>query len=235
MCRMVGLLSAEPGAVGYELLAAPHSLFWLSQNGKQPYRDEGGPHGDGWGFAWRQEGEMRLVKKGKPAFTDPEFGDWASRIKSDLLIAHARKASLPQTVCDNNSHPFRRGEVLFAHNGDIRFPQEGEVDSKLFLDWLEERWDRSEEGLASLLKQARTSFSFTSLTFLMTTGDKLYALREVRDREKYLKYYTLYLKQEPGKVVLASEPLDDGEWNLVENSQLLVVEAPGRVRGMSLR
>jgi len=223
---MVGIVSQAPGPISYELLEAPGSLYWLARNGKQPYTGQRGLHPDGWGLLWRQGG-MRLEKRGRPAGEDPEFVQWASQIESDMVIAHIRKASNPSTVSDQNAHPFSRGDLFLAHNGAVDgLPQENPVDSENLLAWLAGRWDRTEEGLVSLVREAR-GLRHTSLSFLMTDGRALYALRQVTDKPHFLEYYTLFLLETPKKAVVASEPLDGGTWKALANGTLVVL-APGQ-------
>lgn len=231
MCRMVAIFSAWPVDAKYELLEAPHSLWWLSQHGKRWQLPEGrGPHDDGWGLAWREYGEMKLVKRGNPAGGDPLFRDTCGAIITHMLVAHVRKASPGLKVCDENAHPFGYQGLFLAHNGDIAaLPGDAGTDSERFLHYLAPRWDRTPDGLVVVLREAAQQFRHSSLTFLMTDGQRLFAYRETRDRPAYRDYYTLYKKEQAGKTVLASEPLDDSPgWQAVASGTLLMVEAPGR-------
>lgn len=234
MCRMVGIMATHPTSPGYELLTAPRGLLWLSSNGRRFRSPQGGPHGDGWGIAWREGGQMRLAKRGNPAFGDPAFRRQAGGVVSDLVIAHVRKASAGLRVCDENAHPFSYDGVVFAHNGDIDIRGEAGTDSERFLRWLAPRWDRTPAGLVSLLREAR-SLGHDSLTFLLSDGSTLYALRETRERPHYLEYYTLYIKESPQRVVFASEPVDDSPgWQEIGNGTLFMVPAVGKAERVAL-
>ena len=82
-----------------------------------------GPHKDGWGIAWYDGGEVRVVKEAFPA-----AGSACVRfiqdnpIASSLVISHVRKATRGD-VALRNCQPFVRelGGVwhTFAHNGDL--------------------------------------------------------------------------------------------------------------------
>lgn len=235
MCRMVGIIARRPLPVGYELVEAPRSLLWLSRNGQQPYTGRTGTHPDGWGLAWREGEEMKLTKRGTPAGEDPEFVRHAQGLETDLLIAHVRKASPGLKVCLENAHPFSYQGLCLAHNGDIdSLPGDAGTDSERLLRWLAPQWDRSQPGLLRLLQAAR-AFRHTSLSFLMSEGSTLYALRQVRERPRFLAYYTLYLKRTEEKTVVASEPLDDSpEWQAVDNATLLIIEAGGEITRLKL-
>lgn len=228
---MVGVIASRPAPLSYELVAAPRSLLWLSQNGRRfgtrlPLSR--GAHDDGWGIAWRDGGRMCLVKRGSPAGSGAAFRRQAEELSSDLLIAHVRKASAGLKVCDENAHPFSWEGLVFAHNGDIDIQGDAGTDSERFLRWLAPRWDRTPQGLVAVLREA-CSLGHDSLTFLLTDGAALYALRETLEKPHYLEYYTLYIKQTPGRTVFASEPLDDGSgWQEIENGTLFIVPAPGK-------
>ncbi len=227
MCRMVGIISQGAYPVGYELAEAPYSLLWLSGNGWQPYTGKRGPHPDGWGLAWR-EGGMRVEKGGKPAASDPLFTQRAQEIETDLLLAHIRLASVKDTISDANCHPFQEGDLLLAHNGSIEIDGEHPVDSARLLAFLAGHWDRTVDGLVEVIRELR-AFPHTSLSFLLSDGRDLYALRQVDPKPRYLEYYTLYRKGGPGKVVVASEPLDEGPWQPLENGTLLLTRGAGGV------
>ena len=238
MCRMVGIIAKAPVPAAYELLTAPHSLLWLSRNGRR-WRLPGGrgPHDDGWGLAWHENGAMRVEKRGQPAGTDPGFIRVAGEVATDILIGHARKASPGMTISDANAHPFCKDGLVLAHNGDIDLPPDSSgadiIDSQRFLHWIADSWDRTEDGLLRTLQEA-CGFRHTSLSFIMSDGIRLYALRQTKLRAEYLDYYSLYVKHTRDKTTVASEPLDDSPgWSTVDNGTLLILDA-GKQKRLSL-
>jgi len=80
---------------------------------------------EGTGIAWpdTESGKWKHVKKGKDF---QEFLDDKAEVPWDspVLIGHLRRGSPGLMhvggVCDKNAHPFRRGNILLAHNGYIR-------------------------------------------------------------------------------------------------------------------
>ncbi|MGZ8463078.1 MAG: class II glutamine amidotransferase, partial [Candidatus Deferrimicrobiaceae bacterium] len=143
MCRMIGFASVEAQDVAKYVA----SLARFCESGnlvagweKRP----GGNHPDGWGVAWRAGDEMRMVKSGNPAATDPLLSD--VRARTDRFIGHVRYASNPETVCAVNSHPFQALGVTLAHNGTFygQIGAEGDArkvsDTVVFLELLEDRW-----------------------------------------------------------------------------------------------
>jgi predicted glutamine amidotransferase len=82
-----------------------------------------GPHKDGWGIAWYDERDVRLVKEAFPAADSPCVRFIQSNpFVSPFVISHVRKATRGE-VALRNCQPFVRelGGVWhsFAHNGDL--------------------------------------------------------------------------------------------------------------------
>ena len=113
MCRLLGYCSVSPA-----------SLTRLM--GEQELRDFAALsalHGDGWGMGWYHGDQPAARKSVGRADQEPEFGALARRPLSDLGLVHLRWATPGLPVADANTHPFRYGPWLLAHNGAIH-PQE---------------------------------------------------------------------------------------------------------------
>src|SRR6266511_1867127 len=83
-----------------------------------------GPHRDGWGIAFNEGHDFRIIKEAAPASDSAclrfiEGHDFKSRI----VISHIRRASDPTLPSFTNSHPFARElygfSHVFAHNGEV--------------------------------------------------------------------------------------------------------------------
>ena len=191
-------------------------------------RRPGGNHPNGWGVAWRVGDEMRMVKSGKPAATDPLLAD--VRARTDRFIGHVRYASNPETVCAANSHPFQALGVTLAHNGTFygKIGAEGEArkvsDTVVFLELLEDRWvERSLEGLSEtirgILSDRELVGEYSAANLLIAAGDRMFAFRRY---QRNGDYYTMYLKSGEGLTVVASQPLDAGPgWRLLADGELV--------------
>ncbi|MEM3756615.1 MAG: class II glutamine amidotransferase [Candidatus Bathyarchaeia archaeon] len=133
MCRLFGLLSTGfSNAAGY-LLNDPCSLY--AQSKSNPLRLQG----DGWGVGFYVNGSLRVVRSEKPIFEEYErFKSVVESIKSNVIIAHVRRASNPRglprekLVSIENTQPFSYGKYVFAHNGVISVPDEV---AQLLGDW----------------------------------------------------------------------------------------------------
>lgn len=232
MCRMLAFASEEPR----DLTPYLAHLARLSAHGNLVERWEkrpGGNHPDGWGIAFRQGGETRLIRSGEPAASDPSLS--GIRGSTDRFLGHARYADNTETVNKENAHPFLARGIALAHNGTFRgrIGEEAErrkvSDSLVFLESLADCWKNRThaglcEALSTMLGDTELVGAYSAATILIASGKTIFALRDYR---KDADYYTLFLRSEPGLVIVASEPLDDSPgWRLLANGELLELLLP---------
>lgn len=119
-----------------------------------------GPHKDGWGIAWYEDGDIHLAKESLSAASSAGLRHVVNHpFQSDLVLCHIRKAT-QGAVATRNCQPFVRemgGKWhSFAHNGDLagvrascplaekRFTPVGETDSEwafcVLLESLAQLW-----------------------------------------------------------------------------------------------
>ncbi|MEZ5741776.1 MAG: class II glutamine amidotransferase [Burkholderiaceae bacterium] len=94
------------------------SLEEFSRHGGQS-----GPHKDGWGIAWYDAGDVRLLKEPLPAAqSDCIRFVQAHPFEARMAISHIRKATRGE-IAQRNCQPFIRelggAWHSFAHNGDL--------------------------------------------------------------------------------------------------------------------
>lgn len=118
MCRLYGFRANEPTQVECTLLQSQNAL--LKQSRKDALRRS---NADGRGIAY-YDGETPVVERhDAPAFSDPGFAIAAQSATSRTVVAHVRAASVGMPTI-KNTHPFRFGNWVFAHNGTVsRFDQ----------------------------------------------------------------------------------------------------------------
>ncbi len=91
-------------------------------------------NGDGFGLGWYGAGEGPGVYHSvAPAWGDPNLRELAAHTESSLFLAHVR-AAIGSPVQATNCHPFRRGRLLFVHNGFIAGFRELRRDLMLAID-----------------------------------------------------------------------------------------------------
>jgi len=159
-----------------------------------------GPHKDGWGIGWYEEGDIRLVKERDPAASSAcvRFIQ-TNPFSSSLVISHIRKATLG-SVASRNCQPFVRelggAWHCFAHNGDLKgiasarrfraesFRPVGETDSEqafcALMDTLRPLWSSGRVPPLGERAQVVTRFAaelreLGPANFLYCDGDALFA------------------------------------------------------------
>jgi len=214
MCRVLGSVAAEPVSLRHELIEAANPLIRPS-NGD-----------DGWGMAAypRAEGEDATCRRFPTATTHDECADIRARLHS----VHVRKATVGD-LTPENTHPFCLGPYSFAHNGTVRNiahfsdpnlgKTSGQTDSEHLFRLVMHHLDSEDpvEGLRYAMRATIERYPFTSLSFLFSDGEKLYAYR--------LGHCELHWLARPGQLVVASEELTEGErWHSVRQDVLLVLD-----------
>ena len=162
---------------------------------------------DGWGVASFSNG-WRVLRSTTPVFDDPGFS--GIEAEGRIVIAHIRRASNPLNLpieelrAPENIQPYRYGNIVFAHNGTIKIPEEmhpylgefsamvqGKNDSEIYF-WLliknlETAGDLKEVVLRTVAdlndawkdvpeeKKERLKAPYRGLNFVMSDGKKLYA------------------------------------------------------------
>ncbi|MDZ7669519.1 MAG: class II glutamine amidotransferase [Gammaproteobacteria bacterium] len=160
-----------------------------------------GPHDSGWGIAYYEDRDVRLIKAAEPAANS----DWIPflarhSLRSPLVLAHIRRATIGN-VAYANTQPFLRelgGRMhAFAHNGNLpgifrsaelqpgRFRPVGETDSELafcaLLGRLAPLW-QPERAVPTLESRLNVVSEFAGMVralgpanFLYSDGDVLFA------------------------------------------------------------
>ncbi len=221
MCRMLGIAATAPVSPRELLCEAPRSLRELSRE-----------HADGWGLAIRGADGWSIDRETVCAALCARFARLADR-QTRLLIAHVRKATVGPTSIAN-THPFRRGHFVFAHNGTLadvpaiaarcsteRLAEiEGATDSERLFAFILTRIDATgdvERGIALAVRDLHALGNVGSASFLLSCGARLYGHRAGR---------TLFMLVRGSATLIASERLTDEAWLEVPERGLVVLDAP---------
>lgn len=230
MCRLFGQ-HAPPDLDRTEALCTGANAL-----GIQSHR-----HPHGWGIGWYVGGIPRVRRGILPAHADGAFARAARAARSRVVVAHVRDASVGPVAAEN-THPFRWGRWLFAHNGTVarwrtvrgvreaitaaidpalRRHLRGETDSErcflLFLTLLAARGPV--EG-ASLLAVRRALAETTALVARVADGPEQtsslnFLVSDGRLLAASRRGRTLHLATLAGphrSLVVASEPIGAGRW-----------------------
>lgn len=238
MCRMLGVVSAQPRAFALLLEQAPHNMALLSEK-----------HPDGWGIALGQRdgATWKTHKSILRALDDPDFHKLATTAQGDIAVVHVRQKTRGDIRLDN-THPFESSPWVFAHNGTVRNTDflranisndrsaaiRGETDSERLFAFLLSRIDGIAANRAAidnaLRKATRELAAVTDVgtaSFLLSNGETLYAHRLGAP---------LYLLQRSGFgesvcsecarnpcIAVTTEPLTDEQWVPLEDGDLVRV------------
>lgn len=181
MCRLLGVVSSETTEFRFSLHEAPRSLSKLSAE-----------HPHGWGLAVHcQETGWSLEKHPEHAGSHARFTEVAHAARGEVLLAHVRKRTVgPIGVA--NTHPFRRGDWVFAHNGTItdeawldagvsparRAEIEGQTDSERYFAKILSHLDDARDPDAVLLSlTSEIGPHLGAANFLLSNGRALWAYR----------------------------------------------------------
>lgn len=185
MCRLLGVVCNETTDFRFSLHEAERSLAVLSVD-----------HADGWGLAVHCAGRGWDVHRNPVrAGACDRFKEVAAHARGELLVAHIRKRTVGPIGLEN-THPFRRGDYVFAHNGTIpgiaalvtRTSEartrevEGQTDSERFFAFLltrldEHGHDRIDEALLAAVDEAVKLPDLGAANFLFSHGRAMWAFR----------------------------------------------------------
>jgi predicted glutamine amidotransferase len=184
VCRLLGYCSREPASLADLMGGQAFSEFTALSS----------LHSDGWGMAWYSGDEPVIRKSPGRADGEPEYDKLAWQPLGDLGLLHLRWATPGLGVNDRNSHPFRYGPYVLAHNGAIH-PQDrlgellpadwerqltGTTDSERYFLHLMWRLAARDGDLAAALADTTADLSrrytASSLNAILLAPDALYAI-----------------------------------------------------------
>lgn len=233
MCRLLGWASQTSTTL--------HDLLGADDLGE--FTELSLRHGDGWGVA-RSTGRGVSVRKSPDAArSSARFDRWARRRRTELGLAHLRRATLGLRIDRGNTHPFTDGRVAFAHNGSILPPaaldslipardrdlRRGTTDSERYFLAVRARMQEGaspKEALRTTADDIAAVATFTSLNCLLLTPEALHAFCRV-DPDGPLEdddpeYYRLRYRTGPEGVVVSSSGWGR-DWQELADGDLLVV------------
>ena len=242
--------------------------FFESPVGSLEELSRGNP--SGWGVAWLSDGGWHVYKEPLPLYSSDRAGRVVQRsVRGRIIVSHVRLASVG-SVREGNTHPWLYRGWVFAHNGTILDRRallglirgeyrgfEGDTDSEAFFHLIVQEAERlgdPVEGIRSAVEEIiDKGIGFSSLNFVASDGERLYALRYATTSPSY---YTLYYVERPREgfeleklsketqqlvklklargeraVLVASEPMsDEPYWEPIPNKHLAVINADLKVK-----
>jgi gamma-glutamyl hercynylcysteine S-oxide hydrolase len=233
VCRHVAYLGDQV-PLGQVLVDPSWALF--RQAWAPRLQQHGVVNADGFGVGWYAPGDPTPARyrRDRPIWADDSFADLARVVRSGAFLAAVRSASPGMAAGESAAAPFVRGRWLFSHNGVIQgYPKsaadlaaalpaerilalEAPTDSALLWALVSERLEagaglgESLAGVVALVERACEA----RLNLLLTDGQRVGATAVGN---------SLYVRAEPGSVIVASEPHnDDPGWQLVPDRSLVL-------------
>lgn len=223
------------------LRQAPHGL--QRQSYAPRHMLTGKVNADGFGVAWYPGAGVPPARYRSllPIWADPNLDDLGRVIRSGVVLAAVRGATVPGTTAYADTQPFLSGSLTFMHNGfiedfhrrlmrriraqvsdaayaDLRGSSDSETLFALFRTLTRDA--TSPEGLMEGLERTcetagrlcREAGSAALLTLLVGNGNALAGIRAAVGRPEAPSLFLCHASDLfPGAAVVASEPLDDSE------------------------
>ena len=249
MCRLFGLSANRPVDLEFSFVT-----------GNKTFPQFAKCNPDGFGVGWFEKGAPWIDKEPCRADESPRLPKLASG-RSKLWIGHVRQSSRGKNSIQN-CHPFCCDEWMFAHNGtveehknlqkrldsDRRARIEGETDSEVYFHWLLQNIQIEGHVAAGVRRAVSEIPDYSSLNFVLTDGDSLFAYRNPSTRVN--DYSLHYLERAPGQpgpdrlksdefgllmkskalrneraLLVCSEPLTTEAWKPIPLEHLLAVDS----------
>lgn len=251
MCRHAAYVG--PGIALTELTRdLPHSLYHQSFQARQMLR--GSVNADGFGVGWYDPDvrpEPARYASPLPIWSDTNLPSFGPLIRSPLVVAAVRNATVEGTTDAANNAPFVSGRYLWSLNGYLEDFAESWKEEVLW-DWID-RGRRTQlrgqsdaehlfqavlsrageagslpEAVLSVLRDAKKRAAETGkgaqLNLLLSDGETLIATRCGASPTQTSLYHLWDGDEFPDGHVVASEPLyDDPLWQSVAEDTLLIL------------
>lgn len=243
MCRLLAVVSREPIALDRAIAGAI-----------EPFTAQSEVHGDGWGVAWFEQQHPHIRRHLDVARESAAYREAIAAARGPMMLVHLRKASpgLPLQLC--NTHPFREGETVFAHNGQFDLSEElreailarggrrpeGTTDSELFFSLVELHARRADpaaavQRAAAEITQLCLQYGARvpeSLNCLYMSPDVLVAYQQYDPGQAQPHHlpdnYILRYRVEPDRVVVASSGIPQEGYEELHEGEALVIDRSSR-------
>ena len=229
MCRLLAFTSLERKSF-YDVVGSDLDKFVALS----------AEHKDGWGLA--HDGE--ILKDINAAKDSDSLAQASVDTITDGALLHLRLASKGITINIDNNHPFTHGTTTFMHNGTIR-PSDtaeqfindkykelitGTTDSERFFYALLSQVDEHGlvDGVRAIVNKIRSIADYSALNIMVQTPDTLIAVCEFNEENKSEwsgpDHYELRFTKRGNDIVVASTGWGNGDWNHLDNHQMLIVD-----------
>lgn len=187
-------------------------------------------HGDGWGIVLGRSSTLELYKNDVACWKDSKYSKYREA-EADFVLLHARRASPGSPKDLGHTHPFKRENWYFCHNGTIRgFRSNKMGDSELFFSLILDNLRKLEdvkEAVKNAVNEVKEIKDYTAFNFILANNSKASVLVKYKQNPRY---YTMKYLQNENYAIVSSEKLQSfhGEWIKMDNNALLVLDIADR-------
>ena len=249
MCRLLGYLGKSIQLE--TLLYKPeHSLIVQSYQPQEMTAGvlNADGFGVGW-YDSKKETEPFLYKSILPIWSDINLPHLSRYVESNCILSYVRSATPPLAVDLSNCQPFNQDKLLFIHNGFIHHFRKtlyrpirnllsdesyqlihGTTDSEhifaLIINELQTAQDMSlvtalKNTLIKLSQLAKSKNTYFSANIILSDGKQLIASRYANRKPVPSLYWLENDPQYSDAVIVASEPLFQGNWQSFSEHSIL--------------
>ena len=250
MCRLLGYLG-KTIELNKLLYKPEHSLIVQSYQPKE--MEEAILNADGFGVGWyndRKIADPYRYRNIQPIWSDRNLPSISRYVESKCVLSYVRSATPGLAVDLSNCQPFTSDRILFIHNGFIKnFRKtlyrsirnclndytyeliQGTTDSEhifaLIIDRLQQNGETSlktalTNALSKLTYLANSRIYF-SANVILSDGKQIVASRYSSRSPSPSLYWLRDDPNYPEGVIIASEPLFDGNWKSCPDNSIISV------------
>ena len=251
MCRLLGYIG-PPISLDYLLYKPEHSLIVQSYQPQEMNSGLLNADGFGVGWYHPQRDTAPFTYKNiLPIWNDINLTSLSRYVESGCVLAAVRSATSGQAVDLSNCQPFEYQRLLCVHNGrvenfrqtlyrplrdrlgDVAYQSiKGSTDSEHFFALLSEEREANpvvtleqalQTALLTLDEIAKSHQVTASANMLVSDGHRIVASRFASGTAAPSLYWLRDDPAFPEAVIIASEPLFDGNWNRFPEQSILSV------------
>ncbi len=252
MCRILGYLGPQI-SLDQLVLKPEHSM--LVQSYKPRELDAAVLNGDGFGLGWHGQPQDNpfVYRNVLPMWNDRSLDDLCRYIRARSFVVNLRSATAKMPVDMSNCQPFTYNQMLFVHNGLIenffdtlyRPIREklcdqaykrimGITDSEHIFALLVHNLE-TEPGIdlaealhltiKTVTQMATSAGVRVAANIILSTPDRLIALRYDNQKEAPSFYLLKNAKRFPNSIILSSEGLFEDDWQPYNQSELISIDS----------
>ena len=244
MCRHIGYIGNKE-FIDKVILEKKHSLIDMAFQPKE--MENAKLNADGFGIGWNSNengNKFFLYKNYIPIWNDQNLKSLTKNIKTNLMIANVRSATLLANTGYQNTHPFVFDNLLFSHNGYIENFEtsikstllslldkkllstiKGSTDSELIFLIIINIYKKEKNLLNAILEAIKILSKVCKaamLNFIIAEyKDKKYKLYATKTAIKLTSPSLYYQINKNKSIYISSEKLDKKNWVSVKNNSLI--------------